>query len=289
MILPARLEFSGSAYRGLGLGGLGAGGYKDFVYRIDPDTNGYYVRPLDDVGGWAQLKEKLTERVELNAAFGMDNVVAGQLRRYAVPGGTVYQNLARNRTYTGNVIYSPNRLSALLFRISSSGQLSCPRVICRGKHPRVGRRIQVLMNTRRLALWLFCGLTLFPLPLRGQQSAMGRKSELHLRIVSTQQDKHRTVPAVAWLEPVAGTSPLPFTPQGHYSLLQKNRTFIPHLQVIPVGSVVQFPNAIPSSTTSSPSSKASALILGFMRLDPARRLRFRAKASLTSSAISIRR
>jgi hypothetical protein len=107
LVFPAHLEFSGSAYRGLGLGGLGAGAYKDFVYRIDPDTNGYYVRPLDDIGGWAQLKEKLSERVELNAAFGMDNVFAGELRRYAIPGGTVYQNLARNRTYTGNVIYSP--------------------------------------------------------------------------------------------------------------------------------------------------------------------------------------
>ncbi|MEI9979813.1 MAG: hypothetical protein WDN23_12620 [Edaphobacter sp.] len=108
LVLPARLEFTGSLYRGLGLGGLGGGGYKDFVYRSDPDNmNKYYVRPLDDVGGWAQLKEKLTERLEFNAAFGMDNVFAGDLRRYAVPNGTMYQNLARNRTYTGNVIYSP--------------------------------------------------------------------------------------------------------------------------------------------------------------------------------------
>lgn len=115
LVLPARLEFSGSAYRGLGLGGLGAGGYKDFVYRTDPDTNRYYVRPLDDIGGWAQLKEKFSEHIELNAAFGMDNVFAGQLRRYAIPGGTVYQNLARNRTYTGNVIYSPT--AYLLFSL----------------------------------------------------------------------------------------------------------------------------------------------------------------------------
>jgi uncharacterized coiled-coil protein SlyX len=115
LLLPAHLEFSASAYRGLGLGGLGGGGYKDFVYRPDPDTNGYYVRPLDDIGGWAQLKEKLSERLELNAAFGMDNVFAGELRRYAVPGGTVYQNLARNRTYTGNVIYSPS--AYLLFSL----------------------------------------------------------------------------------------------------------------------------------------------------------------------------
>jgi hypothetical protein len=115
LVLPAHFEFSGSAYRGLGLGGLGAGGYKDYVYRTDPDTNRTYVRPLDDIGGWAQLKEKFSERVELNAAFGMDNVFAGQLRRYEIPGGTVYQNLARNRTYTGNVIYSPT--AYLLFSL----------------------------------------------------------------------------------------------------------------------------------------------------------------------------
>ena len=51
--------------------------------------------------------------------------------------------------------------------------------------------------------------------------------------------------AVVWLEPLGDTPALSFSPQGHYTLLQKNRTFIPHLQVVPVGSVVQFPNADP--------------------------------------------
>ncbi len=106
--LPAHLQLTGSFYRGLALGGLGGGAYKDFAYRADPDTGGYYFRPLDDVGGWTQLKEKLTERIEFNAAFGLDDVFASELRRYAVSGGTMYQNLARNRTYTGNVIYSPS-------------------------------------------------------------------------------------------------------------------------------------------------------------------------------------
>ena len=108
LFLPARLEFSGSFYRGQALGGLGGGTYKDFVYKPDPDSTGYYFRPLDDVGGWAQLKERLSERLELNAAFGMDDAFANELRSYAVPGGTTYQNLARNRTYTGNMIYSPS-------------------------------------------------------------------------------------------------------------------------------------------------------------------------------------
>jgi hypothetical protein len=115
LLLPAHLQLEGTFYRGLALGGLGGGAFKDFVYRPDTDSSGYYFRPLDDVGGWAQLKEKLTERIELNAAFGLDDVFAGELRPYAVPGGTIYQSLARNRTYTGNVIYSPS--AYLLFSL----------------------------------------------------------------------------------------------------------------------------------------------------------------------------
>jgi hypothetical protein len=61
----------------------------------------------------------------------------------------------------------------------------------------------------------------------------------------SQTGKQRPVPAVIWLEPLAGTPPPPFVPHGRYTLMQKNRTFIPHLQVIPVGAVVQFPNADP--------------------------------------------
>lgn len=61
------------------------------------------------------MKERLSERVELNAAFGLDNTFARELQTIAVSGGTMYQNLARNRTYTGNVIYSPS--SYLLFSL----------------------------------------------------------------------------------------------------------------------------------------------------------------------------
>jgi hypothetical protein len=70
-------------------------------------------------------------------------------------------------------------------------------------------------------------------------------AELRLRIVSSEPGKSRAVPAVIWLEPLPGTPALSFPPQGQYTLLQKNRMFTPHLQVIPVGAVVQFPNADP--------------------------------------------
>jgi hypothetical protein len=124
LLLPARLQFSGNFYRGEALGGLGGGAYKDFAYRVDADSGAYYFRPLDDVGGWAQMKEKVSERLEFNAAFGLDNVFAQELRRYTVPGGTMYQNLARNRTYTGNLIYSPS--AYLLFSLEYRNLHSFP-------------------------------------------------------------------------------------------------------------------------------------------------------------------
>jgi len=124
LLLPARLEFSGSFYRGKALGGLGAGAYKEFAYIENTAMNHYYVRPLDDVGGWAQLKERITPKIELNGAFGLDNVFSNELRRFAVPGGTIYQNLARNHTYTGNVIYSPR--AYLLFSLEYRYLQSAP-------------------------------------------------------------------------------------------------------------------------------------------------------------------
>jgi hypothetical protein len=122
--LPARLDLMGSSYRGLALGGLGGGAFKDFTYYFDADTGAYYMHPLDDVGGWAQLKEKVNERVELNGAFGIDDAFAGEVRRDAVPGGTLYQNLSRNRTYTGNVIYKPS--AYLLFSLEYRHLMSSP-------------------------------------------------------------------------------------------------------------------------------------------------------------------
>jgi plastocyanin len=70
-------------------------------------------------------------------------------------------------------------------------------------------------------------------------------ASLRLRLAPMKTGKARTVPAVIWLEPESGTPALSFAPQGRYILLQKNRKFVPHLLVIPVGAVVEFPNADP--------------------------------------------
>ena len=107
--LPGGLELSGNFYRGLALGGLGGGAYKDYGVRPDLDEPGrFYVRPLDDAGGWAQLKERAGERLEFNGAYGFDGVPAGEIRRYTGAASGIYQNLARTQTYMGNAIFSPS-------------------------------------------------------------------------------------------------------------------------------------------------------------------------------------
>src|SRR5690242_3387489 len=50
---------------------------------------------------------------------------------------------------------------------------------------------------------------------------------------------------VVWLSPINPTSPLDPPSPGRFTLAQKNRMFSPHLVVVPVGSVVAFPNEDP--------------------------------------------
>lgn len=51
-------------------------------------------------------------------------------------------------------------------------------------------------------------------------------------------------PAVLWLNPVSSRA-FPAPVPGKFTLMQKNKMFMPHLLVVPVGSVVGFPNADP--------------------------------------------
>ena len=120
--LGRRVELSGSGYRGQALGGLGGGGYEDYAARLS--GNSLQFRALEDVGGWSQVKYRATHKLDFNTAFGIDNVFAGQLRPYAVSSGSIYQNLARNRTVFSNVIFSPN--AYLLFSFEYRHLLSAP-------------------------------------------------------------------------------------------------------------------------------------------------------------------
>jgi hypothetical protein len=70
----------------------------------DPSTQ---VVGLDSLGGWTQIKFKVTPKLQLNAALGDDNPFSSELREYN--GNTGYEGvlLARNLSPFFNVIYQP--------------------------------------------------------------------------------------------------------------------------------------------------------------------------------------
>lgn len=70
--------------------------------------------------------------------------------------------------------------------------------------------------------------------------------DVHIRLAVPGHPARRVVPvSVLWLVPVQPTPPSPFVPTQRYTLVQKNREFKPHILVVPVGSVVEFPNRDP--------------------------------------------
>lgn len=69
--------------------------------------------------------------------------------------------------------------------------------------------------------------------------------DLRFHLALPARDKKAAPPAVAWLVPLQPDAALHFPPHKTYSLVQKNRTFTPHLLVVPVGSQVVFPNQDP--------------------------------------------
>lgn len=105
-------------------------------------------------------------------------------------------------------------------------------------------RMNRVPPSRHLAL---CALALVPILATAQgESASSSVASLHARIdLPPQQAKERVPAAVLWLKPLSDSPVARPTSSGHYSLVQKNRMFTPHMLVIRVGSVVSFPNADP--------------------------------------------
>jgi hypothetical protein len=124
--VTGRMQITGEAYTGQALGGLGAGAFKDYAGRTYHGE--WYFRALDDMGGWLQWKQRVGEKIDFNEAFGMDNVPAHQVRRYTLNTAESYFNLVRNRTITGNVIYSPSAyiLFSLEYRRIMSSYVNSP-------------------------------------------------------------------------------------------------------------------------------------------------------------------
>ncbi len=74
-------------------------------------------------------------------------------------------------------------------------------------------------------------------------------AEIIARLAQTRNDTahaaEKIPPAVIWLNSLHPDTAQHITPPGSFTLLQKNKMFVPHLLVVPVGSSVAFPNADP--------------------------------------------
>jgi hypothetical protein len=96
---------TGEFYRGRAVGGLAGGLGQDILLSgavTDPTTN---IRGLDSIGGWTQLKFKPTAKFEVNAALGIDNPFAVELRRFPETQYYYGYSLARNLSPFINFIY----------------------------------------------------------------------------------------------------------------------------------------------------------------------------------------
>jgi hypothetical protein len=94
--LGTLFEFTGAFYRGRAVAGLGGGLGQSVL------LNGSFIAPattfkgLDSMGGWAQLKFKPKPKLEINAALGLDNPFASEMRQYKL-------NSIYNESYTRNL------------------------------------------------------------------------------------------------------------------------------------------------------------------------------------------
>jgi hypothetical protein len=106
--LSRRFQLEGEIYRGRGLGGLGGGAYKDVLTGLDRVTGDMKSLGLNAVGGWAQLKTRLTPSSEVNLIFGQDGAFASDFKVLNLSGSTyTLEQSARNHMMVANFIYRP--------------------------------------------------------------------------------------------------------------------------------------------------------------------------------------
>ncbi len=111
--LGHQFTLSGKVYRGRGVGGLYGGFGRSVLFSGNPASASTLVRGLNAAGGWAQLKYQPASKVEFNAAYGLDNSYAADLRAFPYAVAYADPSLARNGAGFANVIFRPR--SDLLF------------------------------------------------------------------------------------------------------------------------------------------------------------------------------
>ncbi len=111
--LGNRISLAGKLYRGQALGGLYGGIGRSVLFNGDPSMPSTDLQALNDVGGWAQIKYRPSNKWEFNVASGVDNAFAGDVKYFAYAQAYGDPTLVRNQASFVNVIYRPK--SDLLF------------------------------------------------------------------------------------------------------------------------------------------------------------------------------
>ncbi len=102
--LGKRFELTGEFYRGRAVAGLGGGIGESVLLNDSFNDAATRFRGLDSMGGWAQIKFKPKSNFEINAALGLDNPFAGELRRFSA--NSIYPDMfTRNMSPFINFIY----------------------------------------------------------------------------------------------------------------------------------------------------------------------------------------
>src|SRR5271157_1106925 len=98
--------------------------------------------------------------------------------------------------------------------------------------------------------WIvFASMTI---PASGQQNAVTMRVVIQRKAATPEERAAKTKPdasgVVVWLRPLgrSGEGPTPEAPaHKKWQLVQRNKSFQPHVLVVPVGAVVDFPNRDP--------------------------------------------
>ena len=111
--LSRQFSLSGKFYRGRAIGGLYGAFGQSVLFSGPPGLPTTQVEALNTIGGWAQLKYRPANKWEFNAAFGMENPYARDLRYFPYTVSYGDASLAKNQGSFVNMIYRPR--SDLLF------------------------------------------------------------------------------------------------------------------------------------------------------------------------------
>lgn len=99
------IRFSGEAYVGRAIGGLGGGAHSSVLFDGAPADPSSVVHPLRSLGGWMQFKIKSTPRLETNLAVGIDRSTPKPFDGFLQPPSDEAPSASRNASGMLNVIY----------------------------------------------------------------------------------------------------------------------------------------------------------------------------------------